>query len=101
MDLNTSTTYTVKPNARYSGGPVSSIFPAGSKVTLTRASVDGDGDVYAETENGKRNYILPEYLFEEGVGDVVQITAVRAALVALGIEADVVAVAQAIEAATA
>lgn len=64
--------------------------------------VDSDGDVLVSHEGGPvylvRSCLTPAdtLLSDEGV---VQISAVRAALVALGIEADVVAVAQAIEAA--
>jgi len=82
---------------------------AGDVVRVERGVPDVDGDVFvSRRRDGHRAWILPENLrrhFSDTPGPdasagVVQISAVRAALVALGIEADVVAVAQAIEGAT-
>jgi hypothetical protein len=75
---------------------------------LTDTDSEGEVRIYSTPEGGRSpsgdvcGYAVPSALIplaRAKPGEVVQISAVRAALVALGIEADVVAVAQAIEAA--
>lgn len=79
---------------------VNGVLALGDIVEIRSADADGQGDVVVVDEHGDfRAYVALDCLTAFDPADVVQLSAVRAALVALGIEADVVAVAQAIEAA--
>lgn len=97
--------FKVTSEPTWSGGSTArNYFAPGDVVSLTVQTPDFDGDVMAEGPNtdGQPRYIALACLTpideaETETAPVVLISAVRAALVALGIEADVVAVAQAIE----